>query len=183
MGENRSSSWLDHEFHHKSAINFPLLCVISVVSLLCTGVVEGVVQTGSTFVLVLQRHAWQSLRRGVQLPVSVIVGSVSPVRVATLATLARRETPLPQVVHGLLVAAARSSVGVEGTRGDQRRDDDRRQRGGGDSATTQPVETSHLSGDAIPISNSFARCHHWIIHSTGGPPNGSQRNYDTSYSL
>jgi len=101
---------------------------------------EDVIQSGNTFMLLLQRPAQPSLQRPLQLPVSSVGGAMSPCRVAALATLAQRATSLPQVVYGNVTWPSwRPRNDSEGPRGERRCDDDGRQRLSSESAAHQQV--------------------------------------------
>ena len=69
-------------------------------SVLFSGADGAVLQTGNAFVRLLQRAARSSLQRPLQLPVSGVDSALPLGRVASLAALARRTAPLPQVVYG-----------------------------------------------------------------------------------
>jgi len=111
-----------------------------VLSLIFAGSDGDVIQIGSTFVRLLQRSSRPSFQRRLQLPVSSVVGAMSPRRVAALAAVASSPPPLPQVVYGNVTWPSwRPRDSGEWPRAEQRRDDCGRQRLSSDTATHQQV--------------------------------------------
>ena len=99
-----------------------------------------VIQSGTTVLRLLQRPAQPSVQRRLQLPVSCVGGAMSSRRVAALAALAARASPLPQVVYGNVTWSSwRPRVGGARPRAERRRDDGGVQRLSSESPTHQQV--------------------------------------------